>query len=124
MSVRRTLFPTLALAALAALVLASSAGAAFTTHKTTVTFNFATFKGKVKSAGKFCTQERKVRLYRERTNRVLVGTTTSAADGSWSIPRDESKLTVGSYYVTVSAKSSAETGVHCLAAKSDVAVAD
>jgi hypothetical protein len=122
---RRALLPSLA--ALAALLLASSASASFTTYKTTLTLNsaFPAFKGKVKSPYKFCTGERKVKLFREvGKHRTLLGTTTSAtSNGFWSIPIGN-RLTSGAYYATVTAKSSSEIGVRCLAAKSRVAVAD
>ena len=124
---RRTLLPTLALTALAALVLASSASASFTSYKTTLTLNsaFPAFKGKVKSQYRFCVGERKVKLFREiGKHRKLLGTTTSStSNGFWSIPIGD-ELTSGSYYATVTAKSSSEIGVRCLAAKSRVAVAD
>jgi hypothetical protein len=128
MPVRRSTLVTAAVAALfAALVLAAPASAGYTSYKTTLTLNsnYPAFKGKVKSSYKFCTQERRVKLFRERGgHRVLLGTTTSSAsNGSWAIPIGN-RLTSGSYYATVTAKTSAEIGVRCQAAKSRVAVAD
>ena len=123
---RRTLLSTLALALLGMLVLAGPASALHANYSSKLTFNLVNgaFKGRVKSSEEECLQERTVKLFRERNKRrALLATTTSAADGSWSIPTGN-RLTVGSYYATLTVKVSTETGVRCLAAKSRVAILD
>lgn len=123
MSVRR-LVPLLALVAF--LIFAVSAGAAEkTTYKTTiaVSLKFPAFHGKLHSGSNYCVADRKVKLYVEKKGPdKLLGTDKSEDDGSWEIPYPN--LSSGAYYATVTAKSSTEVTLHCLAAKSKVAVVD
>jgi hypothetical protein len=122
----RTVLSTaaLALAAILALVAPASAG---TSYETSISMSskFPAFHGKLHSPFAYCTQNRKVKVYREKMNGkdTLLASDLSDSDGSWEAPIGN-KLTSGAYYSSVGAKHSAEIGVTCRAAKSKVATVD
>lgn len=81
------------------------------------------FHGKVRSDNNYCVADRKIKLYREKSGPdKLLGTDKSEDDGSWEIPFPN--LSSGAYYATVTAKSSTEVTLHCLTAKSRLAIVD
>lgn len=114
----------LAVAAILALVAPATAG---TSYKTSISMSskFPAFHGQLHSPYTYCTQNRKVKVYREKMSGkdVLLASDLSDSDGSWEAPIGN-KLTSGAYYSSVTAKTSAEIGVTCKAAKSKVAVVD
>jgi len=121
----RTALSTAAFVLAVALLLAAPATAGMT-YKTTISMSekFPAFHGKLHSPYAYCTQNRKVKLYREKMGPdKLLGTDVSESDGIWEIPIGN-RLIGGSYYSTVAAKHSAEVGVTCKFAKSRVAVVD
>jgi hypothetical protein len=122
----RTVLSTVALALAAVVVLVAPATAG-TTYKTSISMSskFPAFHGKLHSPYAYCTQNRKVKVYREKLNGkdVLLASDLRDSDGSWEAPIGN-KLTSGSYYSSVAAKHSAEVGVTCKAAKSKVTTVD
>jgi hypothetical protein len=121
----RTLPSTVALAFAAILVLAGSATAGMS-YKTTISMSekFPAFHGTLHSPYAYCTQNRKVKVYRESNGPdKLLASGVSESDGSWEAPIG-SKLTSGAYYSSVAAKYSAEIGVTCHAAKSKLVTVD
>jgi hypothetical protein len=123
----RTALSTAALVLIAAALLAAPATAGMT-YETTISMSekFPAFHGKLHSPYTYCTQNRKVKLYRKAKRSgpdKLLGSDTSESDGTWSIPIGN-RLIGGFYYSTVGRKYSAEVGVTCKSAKSRVAVVD
>jgi hypothetical protein len=115
----RTVLSTLAFAIASILVLAAPATAGMS-YKTTISMSekFPAFHGKLHSSYAYCTQNRKVKVYREKNGPdKLLGSDVSESDGSWEADVSN-KLTSGAYYSSVAAKYSAEIGVNCRAAKS------
>ena len=116
----------LAAAALASLALAApaSAGRSYSTG-ISISNEFPAFHGRLSSPYAYCEQNRKLKLYRERTTGPdkLLGTTLSESDGYWEIPIGN-RLIGGSYYATVAARTNPVVGVTCRAAKSPVRFVD
>jgi hypothetical protein len=119
MPVRRVLLAALAVVAIAALVPAVSASAAGGAKtKIVVSLKFPAFHGSLQSSKAACTQNRTVKLYREKSGSTkLLGSAKSSAKGKWSIPIGK-RLTSGAYYARVF------TTPACKASKSKVNTVD
>lgn len=112
-------------AVLVALTLAApaSAGRSYSTG-ISMSSKFPAFHGRLSSPYTYCEQNRKLKLYRQRMGAdKLLGTALSESDGYWEIPIGR-RLTSGSYYATVTARTNAIVGVTCRAAKSPVRFVD
>jgi hypothetical protein len=122
----RTVLSTVALAVTTVFVLVAPATAGMS-YKTTISMSekFPAFHGKLHSPYAYCTQNRKVKVYREKMNGkdTLLASDVSESDGTWEAAIGN-KLTSGAYYSSVTAKYSAEIGVTCQAAKSKLATVD
>ncbi len=121
----RTVLSTAALALAAILMLAAPATAGMS-YKTSISMSkkFPAFHGTLHSPYTYCTQNRKVKVYREKNGPdKLLGSDVSESDGSWEADISN-KLTSGAYYSSVAAKYSAEIGVTCQAAKSKLVTVD
>jgi hypothetical protein len=119
----RTTFSILALIAVLVLTAPASAGMSY---KTTISISekFPAFHGKLHSSYAYCTQNRKVKVYREKNGPdKLLASGVSESDGTWEAAIGD-KLTSGTYYSSVAAKYSAEVGVTCQAAKSKLVTVD
>jgi hypothetical protein len=99
----RRVLPSIAVAAMLALLPATSiAGSGYST-KIVVSLKVPAFHGTLRSDKGACATSRMVTLYRERSGPdKLLGTDRSNAKAEWSIPIG--KPTSGSYYAKASAK--------------------
>jgi hypothetical protein len=112
-----------ALAAILILVVPAAAGMSYETS-ISMSKKLPAFRGKLHSPYTYCTQNRKVKVYRQKNGPdKLLGSDISESDGTWEA-RIGNKLTSGAYYSSVAAKHSAEIGVNCRAAKSKLITVD
>jgi hypothetical protein len=123
MSPRTVLSVVTITAAILALAASASAGMAYETS-ISISKKFPAFHGKLRSPYTYCTQNRKVRVYRVKNGPdKLLASGISESDGTWEA-RIGDRLTSGAYYSSVTAKHSAEIGVNCRAAKSKLVTVD
>jgi hypothetical protein len=119
----RTMFSILTVVAVLVLAAPATAGMSY---KTTISMSkkFPAFHGKLHSPYAYCTQNRKVKVYRQKDGPdKLLGSDVSESDGTWEADISN-KLASGAYYSSVGAKYSAEIGVTCQAAKSKLVTVD